>query len=119
MLKENQRKTLKNLLFEKKEQLLSEATLGQNIIEELRREDSSDELDYAEISSDSHNLSILRDKQLQDLKEIEFALTKIESNTYGICEMCDEDIEIKRLKIKPHARFCVECREVYERSLHR
>ncbi len=117
MLKENQLEMFKNILLEKKEQLLLETTLGQNIIEELRRESSSDELDYAEISSDSHNLRVLRNKQLQDLKEITLALNKIEKKSYGICEMCDDNIGIKRLKVKPHARFCVECREAYEKDI--
>ncbi|WP_072682406.1 RNA polymerase-binding protein DksA [Arcobacter sp. LA11] len=119
MLKENQTELLKNLLLEKKEQLLSETTLGQAIIEELQSETSYDELDYAEVSSDSHNLYVLRNKQLQDIKEIDLALRKIEKKTYGICEMCDDYIGIKRLKVKPHARFCVECREAYEKGLDR
>ena len=99
MLKENQKEKLKNLLLEKKKQLLNETTSSQTIIKELLTEPSYDELDYAEVSSDSYNLNVLRNKQLQDLKEITWALSKIEKNTYGICEMCDDYIGIKRLKV--------------------
>ncbi|RXJ60950.1 hypothetical protein CRV04_02595 [Candidatus Marinarcus aquaticus] len=74
-------------------------------------------MDYAEISTDSHNLRLLREKQLQELTEIDIALKKIEDKTYGICEMCDEQIGIKRLKIKPHAKFCIHCRPLYEKSI--
>ena len=119
MLKENQIEILKNLLLEKKDQLLKETTSSKSIIKELLTEPSSDELDFAEVSSDSYNLNLLRDKQLRDLKEIDWALSKIEKKTYGICEMCDDKIGIKRLKVKPHARFCVECREYYEKDLNR
>lgn len=80
-------------------------------------EEANDELDYAEISSDSYNISILRNKQIEELNEINIALKKIENKTYGICEMCDDKIEVQRLKAKPHARFCVECRPIYEQSL--
>ena len=45
------------------------------------------------------------------------ALKKIENKTYGICEMCDEEIGIQRLKAKPYAVFCVHCRPIYEQSL--
>lgn len=117
MLKENQIEMLKQQLLQKKEQLISQAHFSQNIIEELHFEKSSDELDYAEASSDGHNLSILRNKQLEELQEIEIALNKIEKKTYGICEMCDEKIGIRRLKVKPHAKFCIECREAYEKEL--
>ena len=116
MLKENHIEMLKNLLLDKKEQLLNETASSRTIIKDLLTEPSYDELDYAEVSSDSHNLNVLRNKQLQDLKEIEFALVKIEKKTYGICEMCDDNIGLKRLKVKPHARFCVECREAYEKG---
>ena len=40
MLKENQLEIFKTLLLEKKEQLLSETTLSQNIIKELRSKTS-------------------------------------------------------------------------------
>jgi len=115
MLKENQLKMFKDILLEKKELLLSGTTLSQNIITELRSESFSDDLDYAEISSDTHNLNSLRNKQLYELKEIDLALLKIEKKTYGICEMCDEKISMQRLKVKPHAKFCIECRENYEK----
>lgn len=58
-------------------------------------------------------------KYQSDLKEINLALQRINSSQYGICEMCDKQIDINRLKIKPHARFCIRCREVYEKTKSR
>ena len=55
-------------------------------------------------------------KYQNDLREIDFALQKINNNQYGKCEMCDEQIDINRLKAKPQARFCIRCREVYEKT---
>jgi len=55
-------------------------------------------------------------KQKQELKEIEEALKKIEEGRYGICEMCDEPISEERLKIKPHAKYCIICREIIEKE---
>ena len=117
MLKEKQIEILKNQLEEKRRYLLNETSTSKTIIKELLLEPSYDDIDYAEVSNDSYSLNILRDKQVHDLKEIELALKKIEQNCYGICEMCDDKIGIKRLRVKPHARFCVECREEYERNL--
>ncbi len=49
-----------------------------------------------------------------ELAEIERALEKIKRNQFGKCEMCKNDIDIKRLEAKPFARFCIKCREIFE-----
>ncbi len=108
---------LKQQLLERKEKLLLEVTSSQTLIKDLLNETSYDDLDYAEISSDSFNMNTLRNKQLDELKDIDIVLKKIQNNTYGICDMYDEDIGLQRLKAKPHARFCVDCRPIYEESL--
>jgi len=118
MLKQKSIDMLKEQLLTRKKQLLIETSSSKELINELLSETATDELDYAEISSDSFNINTLRNKQIEELNEINIALAKIENNTYSICEMCDEDIGLKRLKVKPHARFCVECRPVYEQSLN-
>ncbi len=52
----------------------------------------------------------------RDLEDINRAIQKIEKNEYGKCEMCDEQIDIRRLRTKPYARFCITCREIYEKQ---
>ena len=48
-------------------------------------------------------------------EEIEKALEKFDNNTYGICEMCKEDIHINRLEVKPYTPHCIACREIFEK----
>jgi len=108
--------TKKQIILLKK-QLLEGVSSSQFLLKELLCESSSDDTDYAEISSDSHNMSAITNNQIKEIKEIDIALKKIENKTYGICNMCDEEIGIKRLKAKPHAVYCVHCRPVYEQSL--
>ncbi len=43
------------------------------------------------------------------LKDIEGALEKIRKGSYGRCENCQKEIEIKRLEAIPEARFCLKC----------
>lgn len=58
------------------------------------------------------------------LQEIRAALRRIEDGTYGICEGCEEAgrppskrwIPKTRLKVIPHARYCVSCAEKLERQ---
>ena len=57
---------------------------------------------------------MIANHQLEELKQIEESLKKINAKTYGICDMCSVVIPIGRLKAKPFAKFCTECRTVYE-----
>ena len=45
------------------------------------------------------------------LKNINLALEKIEKGRYGNCEKCGKEIDEKRLKISPEARFCLNCKK--------
>lgn len=51
-----------------------------------------------------------------ELNRIESALHRIESGTFGICEECEEDIPLKRLKVRPDAALCLNCQETSERE---
>jgi DnaK suppressor protein len=44
----------------------------------------------------------------QTIAEIDAALARIDSGTYGMCEMCDKPIGEARLRAIPWARFCIE-----------
>lgn len=58
----------------------------------------------------------LRERELRRLREIEYALSKINSGTYGICEEYDVPIEKKRLEKMPWAKLCIEAAEEVERE---
>lgn len=48
------------------------------------------------------------------LKEIDAALNRIDDGEYGLCQMCEEPINPKRLEIDPTARLCIECASASE-----
>ena len=73
-------------------------------------------MDYADFVSDSFTEGMIANHQLDELKQIEEALKKIKEGTYGICDMCGINIPIGRLKAKPFAKFCTECRTVFEQE---
>jgi len=45
------------------------------------------------------------------------ALRKIDDGSYGICEECEEEIPIKRLKAIPDARYCITCQAEMEKAI--
>ena len=83
-------------------------------IDSLKNSECNDEFDYAEVSSDSFKEGIIANQQVKELEEIESALKRIKLGTYGVCEMCDEQIALGRLRAKPFAKYCTPCREIYE-----
>src|SRR3970040_1890262 len=51
------------------------------------------------------------DRDAQKLLAIDEALQRIADKTYGICESCEGEIQLGRLKILPFTRLCVKCQE--------
>lgn len=68
---------------------------------------------------DAEHLSALRSNREFAIREIDDALNKIKSNTYGSCELCGEAIDPERLKVIPYARNCIKCEisEEHENTL--
>jgi RNA polymerase-binding protein DksA len=50
------------------------------------------------------------------LSEIEGALARIESGTYGICRTCGQPISEERLEAIPYATQCLDCKRREERG---
>lgn len=114
MASEKQIQDLKIILEEKKEKILKNINGSRNNIDELKNQEINDDLDYAELVSDSFTEGMIANHQVDELKEIEDALKRIKDGEYGQCEMCGITIPIGRLKAKPFARYCTECRQAYE-----
>jgi DnaK suppressor protein len=55
--------------------------------------------------------SLALEKRLaQALAEVEHALEKYEAGTYGICDLCGQQIEPARLEALPQANLCLQCK---------
>ena len=105
---------LKIILLERKENILSNINNSRANIDQLKEQEINDDLDYAELVSDSFTEGMIANHQVEELNQIEESLKKIALGTYGICDMCGVTIPLGRLKAKPFAKFCTECRTVYE-----
>ena len=82
----------------------------------LRDNQPKDEGDHASVERGQSIANTLMDKQSEKLEAIERCLKRIENSTYGICDSCEENINIERLKVKVFADYCISCREVIERE---
>lgn len=56
----------------------------------------------------SINESILNDAKMRE-KRLQFALQKVDTENFGLCRVCEEEINYERLKLMPESTICVEC----------
>lgn len=104
------------LLLDEKTKILNHAT--QNSSEELTlsQDDLPDEVDLASSELNQSVVLRLRDRERSLLQKIEEALAKIAEGSFGICESCEEPIELKRLEARPVANLCIRCKEAQEKA---
>jgi DnaK suppressor protein len=108
-MKEKELEFFRNLLIQWMDELLGHAD---DTVEGLleAREQLPDPLDRASAESDRNWTLRIRDRESMLIKKIRNALAAIESEEYGICEDCGEDISINRLKARPVTSFCIDCK---------
>ncbi len=116
--REQEIKEIGKKLIEMKEEILNR--LKQSREEEHKgQRDIGDEGDAATDAINRETSLALENRDIEVLKEIDYALTKMKKGTYGICESCGDEIPIERLKVLPFARYCLECQEEMEREQNR
>ncbi|HUT42865.1 MAG TPA: TraR/DksA C4-type zinc finger protein [Desulfobacterales bacterium] len=84
------------------------------------KENLPDPTDRASFEADRDFIFLIRGRESKLIKKIKNALERIENNTFGVCEKCDEDISIARLKARPVTTQCIDCKtkeEAVERAL--
>jgi DnaK suppressor protein len=75
-----------------------------------------DPTDRAALESDRNFLLRIRDRERKLLVKIQEALNRIDDGTFGTCQECGEEISESRLKARPVATLCVECKRMQERE---
>ena len=65
--------------------------------------------DSSQVTAERGEAEALAASLKETLDEVESALGKFESNTYGVCENCGKEIPVARLEAKPAARYCIDC----------
>lgn len=61
-------------------------------------------------ASELENRLAMEKRVLEQLSEVENALTKFDKGDYGICEGCGEPINPERLEAIPQSKLCLKCK---------
>ena len=103
---EDRRREIQEKLRSLRETLPAEAADVRDI-EEQSVDDFVSEVDFA-----------LMEMKSETLRQIDEALRRLESGSYGACAECGGEIAEARLKAVPFAQLCRECQEAQEERVH-
>ncbi len=95
----------RNTLLTEAEEALNELP-GQTIYPDMG--------DQASAEIDRSFMLRLRGREQRLLKKIEAAIEKIDTGLFGICDVCGEEIDIKRLEARPVTTMCIFCKTEQE-----
>ena len=111
-LREKKLKEIRKKLNQQREDLISEAGIA---LTALPDETIFPELgDQASAEIDRNFMLKLKGRERKLLAKIDEAIEKIDNGTYGICESCGDEINIKRLEARPVTTMCIECKTEQE-----
>jgi DnaK suppressor protein len=92
--------------------------LEEQVVQKIRAFRDTDNVDATAspttLSDDAINEDIdfaLVQMQAETMDKIRMAIERISSSDYGICESCQEEIPVKRLRAVPFATRCRRCQE--------
>ena len=78
--------------------------------------DEADQANYLE----SRNRALrLRDRDRKLITRILKTIEKIDSGTYGTCDSCGIEIPVERLRMRPVANLCIDCKREQEEEEER
>jgi len=103
---------IRKKLLKQREQLLAEAgealnaLPGQTVFPDMG--------DQATAEVDRNFMLRLRSREQKLIKKIDDALDRIDNGTFGICDDCGLEINIKRLEARPVTTLCIECKTQQE-----
>jgi DnaK suppressor protein len=104
----------KDLLLVQRSEILNKA-FGAPGSEALAADGKGDEGDLAATELNVSLSFRFHERQTQMLQKIDRALSKLEKGAFGLCEQCEENLNINRLRARPVAELCVACKEEQEK----
>ncbi len=106
--------SFKKTLMQKRMEFLNKTSKAQREIDTDLNTNVGDEIDAASQNSEKEMYFELVANDKITLDAISDAIAKVEKNTYGVCEGCNNNILLERLKAIPWTKYCIQCQEEVE-----
>lgn len=92
------------------------AEVGEVLTTRKSQETFADVSDQASAEAEQNFSMRIKEREQKLLKKIDEALDRMDKQTYGICERCEEDIPYERLKARPVTTLCIACKTLQEQE---
>ncbi|MFZ9594467.1 MAG: TraR/DksA family transcriptional regulator [Bdellovibrionia bacterium] len=79
----------------------------------------TDAVDQAAAETDKNFTLQLRNRERKVLWQIDEAIKRLDSGTFGQCERCEESISEGRIEAFPFTTLCIDCKAELESEEHR
>jgi len=99
----------KKLLLREREEIVGDVKQTFESSKEVGQDGIQDIGDEAANIYNKQILLSLNENERMRLQEVDDSLDRIANGTYGICEECGGPIGLKRLEVRPVAKYCVPC----------
>lgn len=99
----------RKILLKERERIIGDVKQMDESSKEMGTDGIQDIGDEAATIYNKQILLTLNENERMRLRELDEALDRIESGTYGVCEECGEPVGLKRLGVRPVAKYCVPC----------
>lgn len=84
---------------------------------QIEIERSADDFDNALASAERESSAQALSQEMVLFRQVEAARHRLRNGSFGICQRCDEEIALKRLRAIPWATYCLSCQAEAEESM--
>ncbi|MEX0641731.1 MAG: TraR/DksA family transcriptional regulator [Pirellulales bacterium] len=105
---------MRDLLVMRRDALRKALAGDLSLLKQLREQTGGDVVDAALDAAQDEISSQLAEVESRELANIERALARIRTGSYGECEICNNKIPLARLNALPYATACIECQRAAE-----
>ncbi len=110
-------KLFREKLILKKEEILVAYNKNMSYGKQADEDGAQDIADKAASSYTKEFLFSLSNNERDMLQLVDEALIRIEGRGYGVCVVCEDEMDKKRLEAVPWAKRCISCQEKQEQGL--
>jgi len=114
---QKKRKVYRDRLVLKKQEMLEAYNKNMTYGKEADGDGAQDIADKASNSYTKEFLFSLSNSERDVLRLVDEALARVEGDRYGVCVVCEDELDRKRLEAVPWAKRCVTCQEKQEQGL--
>lgn len=115
-MKNEEKEYFKKILSSQLKELVTDAEKTVSTMTQTEDEHFADPSDRAAMESDRNFTLRVKDRERKLVSKLEEAIERLEDDEYGICEICEGPISMKRLEARPVTTFCIECKSEAEEN---